>query len=320
MSSMADFMSDLTSSVQGGSKNTSSGSTTGHAETSGVLSSLFGSPSVDVSGSYNHSSVSDFMQELKQHAQSSHHRVEEGTRAASSISIGEVSTRTHAEGETQDQYEASSREFSNQNRCHAVTYLFYRVNKRQRVRITLEAIERRVRDAAAPTHLDNNRFLSSGGVSAVPTAILATSADRLEVEARARASVAAAGGTAAGGAAFGAGAQTLGAQSILPVSFVAAQPLPAAVREAAVRQVDGELAKAGLITAAGGQVTEKIRAQFLIETDSSLPTPGVIVRGCLDECDVCEPARKREVELELEHAELENQLLKRQIEIGRAHV
>ena len=48
-------------------------------------------------------------------------------------------------------FEWSSREFSNPNRCHAVTFFFYRVNNTQTVKFTLEAIERRVVDPAADT-------------------------------------------------------------------------------------------------------------------------------------------------------------------------
>jgi hypothetical protein len=39
------------------------------------------------------------------------------------------------------------------------------------------------------------------------------------------------------------------------------------------------------------------------------------VRGCIDDCDICEPARKREIELDLVRKDLENQLLKKQIEL-----
>jgi hypothetical protein len=46
-----------------------------------------------------------------------------------------------------------------------------------------------------------------------------------------------------------------------------------------------------------------------------LPTAGVLVRGCLDECDICEPARKKEIELDLERQRLENERLKREIEL-----
>jgi hypothetical protein len=37
----------------------------------------------------------------------------------------------------------------------------------------------------------------------------------------------------------------------------------------------------------------------------------MLVRGCLDDCDICEPALMREIELKA----LEHELLKRRIEI-----
>jgi hypothetical protein len=46
-----------------------------------------------------------------------------------------------------------------------------------------------------------------------------------------------------------------------------------------------------------------------------LPTPGVLVKGCLDECSTCEPEREKEIELDLARKALENQLLKRKIEL-----
>jgi hypothetical protein len=39
------------------------------------------------------------------------------------------------------------------------------------------------------------------------------------------------------------------------------------------------------------------------------------VKGCLDACDVCEPEVQKKRALELERLELENQLLKRKIEL-----
>ena len=67
-----------------------------------------------------------------------------GTRKAASASVGEVQSRAHTQTESEDQFESSSREFSNPNKCHAVTFLFYQINKTQTVTYSLEAIERRV--------------------------------------------------------------------------------------------------------------------------------------------------------------------------------
>lgn len=79
--------------------------------------------------------------------------------------------------------------------------------------------------------------------------------------------------------------------------------------------MDANLAKAGLIDPKTGEATPEIKASFTFEASSSLPTPGMLVRGCLDECDICEPAVMREIELDLERKALENELLKRRIEI-----
>ena len=40
-----------------------------------------------------------------------------------------------------------------------------------------------------------------------------------------------------------------------------------------------------------------------------------MVKGCLDECDVCEPALDKAIQLDLERKRLENELLKKKIEL-----
>ena len=82
-----------------------------------------------------------------------------------------------------------------------------------------------------------------------------------------------------------------------------------------MQQVDTDLVKAGLLDKATGKVTDEIRKELSWEIHSSLPTLGLLVPGCIDDCDVCEPELQREIELELEHKSLRNQLLKRQIEL-----
>jgi hypothetical protein len=95
----------------------------------------------------------------------------------------------------------------------------------------------------------------------------------------------------------------------------AAEPLPAATRAAALKQVETALAKEGLIDAATGKVTDETKKKFSFEITTSLPTPGLLVRGCLDDCDVCEPTLEREIELDLERKALENKLLQKQIDL-----
>jgi hypothetical protein len=143
----------------------------------------------------------------------------------------------------------------------------------------------------------------------IPSAVLATDKERLEVEQIGRASVAAAkAGTIA------TGNQTLLANRLSATSFAVAQPaepLSAEVRAKAPAAVDEDLTKALLIDRKTGAATDEVKASFAFEATSSLPTPGMLVRGCLDDCDICEPALMREIELKA----LEHELLKRRIEI-----
>lgn len=311
LSSMHDFMSDLSVRDSGSANSSSRGSTRGHAGSSSALGAIFSGPSVDVSGSYDASSTSSFLRELSQHASASDRRAETATRVASSVSVGEVSSRAHMQGESEDHYESSSREFSNPNRCHAVTYFFYQINKTQTVKFKIVAIQRRVIDPAADTRVSNNAFAEDGGVSAIPNAVLATDANRLKVELAGRDSVLAKQRAESVGMALGRDAGGAGALRSATLENVA-QPLPLAVKARALQQVDQELNRAGLIDKRG-KVSEELVAELSFERVSSLPTPGLMVKGCLDECNVCEPARGKEIELDLEHKALQNELLKKQI-------
>src|SRR6266581_4031253 len=281
-----------------------------HGEVSNVFEDIFSDPSMDVNGSYNAQSTSDFARELTQHASASSRRSEQATRAATSTSIGEVSTRSHAEGESEDHFESSSREFSNPNRCHAVTFLFYRINKRQTIKFTLETVERRIVDPAGSTKVVNNRFVAEGAVSVIPAGVLATDKERLEVESI---------GRQAGAAERVAPPAPGQAVSPVGVALLVAQfqqaPLPNDLRKAALDQVDKDLVDTGLLDKVGGLVSKSAQQEFSFSQESSIPTPGVIVKGCLDECDVCEPDLKKEIELELKRKELENELLKKQIDL-----
>jgi hypothetical protein len=309
MSSMHDFMSDLESSDRRSSTSTSQSHSDGHAGTGNFLETLFNGPSVNMSGNHNSSSTNEFLRELNQHAKASDHRSEEGTRTASSVSIGEVETRAHSEGESQDHFESSSREFSNPNKCRAITFFFYRINKTQTVKFTLEAINRRVIDPAANTRVVNNPPLSRGEVSVIPAAVLATDPKRIEIQNVARQSVLADRQAGLRTASFNAAAPTF-APSVSDV-----KPLPPDVRAEALKAADQDLVKAGLLDKVGGEVSKSKVTEISFERTFHLPTAGVLVRGCLDECDICEDARKKEIELDLERKKLENELLNRQIEL-----
>lgn len=301
MAGMANAVSNVNVNEQAGATSSFHSSAVGGGGGLGIdlgFISLGGS----VSGSsYDASSASTFGRNLSQHADSSSRHVEVSTRAASSTSVGEVSTRAHTETDSEDQYESSSREFANPNRCHALTFVFYKLNKCQTLRWELVGITRRVDDPAAPTGIALNDPPPFTGVSVIPDGLRATNSQRLDVERMARTSV----------------AESPAATGLVERAFAgasaASQAVAAAVRQAALHAVDEELVNEGLIDKVGGDVSPKAQELLGWERQIALPTAGIIVKGCLDECDVCEPSLDREIELELEHKRLENELLKKQI-------
>ncbi|HLQ35868.1 MAG TPA: hypothetical protein VK457_24530, partial [Chloroflexota bacterium] len=78
---------------------------------------------------------------------------------------------------------------------------------------------------------------------------------------------------------------------------------------------DQQLVASGLLDQGTRQVSKQAQQEFGYERTTSLPTAGVIVKGCIDSCNVCEPELHRKTQLELDQLELQNQLLKRQIEL-----
>jgi hypothetical protein len=83
-------------------------------------------------------------------------------------------------------------------------------------------------------------------------------------------------------------------------------PLDNETRAKALKEVDAELMAKNLIDKEG-KVSKEIKQTIEFEMEFSLPTPGIIVKGCLDDCNVCEPLLK-------EKLQLENDLLRKQIE------
>ena len=308
-SSVHDSMTDITSRDSQNTSSSSKGSARGHAETSGAIESFLVGPSVDVSGSWDSSSTSSFLRELSTHAQSSDRRSEMATRTANSVSIGEVSTRSHAEGSTEDHFESSSREFSNPNRCRAITFYFYQINKTQTVRFKIVGIYRRVIDTAANTAVRPNAFVDNAGVEIIPNGILATDPKRAEIERVAQASK------------IGLSASEINRVDFASNRFAAAaepEPIPEPLREKALKNVDAELIKLGYLKQ-NGQINAERVIELEFERTSSLPTPGMVVRSCLDDCDVCEPALDESIKLDLEHQRLNLALLQKQIDLLDKH-
>jgi hypothetical protein len=309
MAAMQNSMSDLSVTDSGHASNSESGKWDFHGDASGSLGFFSASADANARGSHSASSTSDFLRQLHTHSTASANQSVQATHAAASLSIGEVSSRTHVQTESEDHFESSSREFTNANRCHAVTFFFYRMLKKQIVKITLEAIERRVDDPASPTRISANPAVSKGQISVVPAGVLATQKDRVAVEQIGRDSVAAQERQSFGAASF-AGAGNLA----FPAASFQAEPIPDSLRKAALKQVDASLVAEGLLTPAGA-VAPQAQKNFEVTVESCLPTPGLIVKGCIDTCDVCEPELQKKIELELEEQALKNQLLKRQIEL-----
>jgi hypothetical protein len=295
MTAMQSYMNDASAAQSGQANSSDSSKWDFHGDAHGSLNILgFGADaSSNASGSHNSSSSLDYLNEQRSHVQSSARQAASATHVANSISIGSVDTRTHSQGESEDHFEASSREFANPNHCHAVTYLFYRLNKRQIITFELIAIERRINDPAAPVRGSLINPKLTAPVAPLPQSLPATSKE-----------------FAAGSPVLATNAAT--AANLSSLSFARAPqsfgtPISDATRKAAIAQLDTQLAAAGMIDK-NGVVSKDLQNKIFFQEDLALPTAGIIVKGCLDECNTCEP-------LVEERLKLENDLLRKQIEL-----
>jgi len=298
MSSLRAFMADQNSTDNGSNRSTDKGSWDFHGDASGSIGFMSASADANAHGSHNAESTFEYLQQHSAHASMADNLSVESTRKAHSLSVGEISARDHKQGESQDHFESSSREFANPNQCHAITFLFYRINKIETIKFELVAIERRVLDPVAPAPVLANPIRAFGQISTLPQEVPATNKTRLEIEARGRESE----------------AQRAAGAAAPQLQVAAQQPLPEAIRKAALAEVDKQLTARKLLDAAGA-VSKEAQLQFSFERTTCLPTAGVIVKGCLDTCNICEPELEKKIQLELDRLDLQNQLLKRQIEL-----
>lgn len=311
MSSLRSFMSDQNSQDNGSTRNTDQGSWDFHGDASGSIGFMSASADANAHGSHNAESTFEYLQQHSAQARMADNLSVESTRKAHSMSVGEVSTRAHQQGETEDQYEASSREFANPNACHALTFLFYRINKIETLSFELVAIERRVLDPVAPAPLLANPIRARGAVAVMPQEVPAMNAKRLDIESRGLQSEALQ-------AQAGAAPATLQSRfnlAALSVPVNVQTPLPDDVRKAALAEVDKQLVERKLLDPRTGGFAADARTQFEYTRDTSLPTAGVIVKGCFDDCNICEPELQKKTQLEIVRLDLQNQLLQRQIEL-----
>ncbi|HLP37858.1 hypothetical protein [Lacibacter sp.] len=306
MTAFQKYMADASASQSGHAESSSEGHWDFSGSAGGSVNpfTLSASASTKAAGNHNSSSVADFLNQQKTHVQSAASQSVSATRKAHSVSMGEVSTRTHIEGESEDHFEASSREFVNYNKCHAVTYMFYRLNKKQKIKFELVSIERRVLDESAPVWGVLQPSAPKLPISLVAQDVPATSF--LKTQALTN---------VAGIASFNTNVDTATSLLRSPILTKTAisfnqdfgTALDSETRTKALKEVDEQLAAKGLIDKEG-KVTQETKKSIEIEMEFSLPTPGIIAKGCLDDCDVCEPALK-------ERMQLENDLLRKQIEL-----
>jgi hypothetical protein len=309
MTSVQKYMSDAAASQSGNAQQSSDSHWDFHGDASGSINpfGLSASASTNASGNHNSHSVSDYLNQQKAHVQSSASQAASSTHKAHSISIGEVSSRTNIEGSAEEHFEASSREFSNPNKCHAVTFMFYRLNKKQSIKFELVSIERRIVDDNAPIA----GILQPGPVK-LPIALVPQDIPATAILKRTTAVTSnLAAGTVVNAAALDTSViSSLNANTgsqFFQQDQTTALPLDTDTRNKALKEVDDQLVAKNLIDKSGNVTTT---TKELIEFDSvfSLPTAGIIVKGCLDDCDICEPEVK-------ENIQLQNDLLRRQIEL-----
>lgn len=318
MRSMDRYMSDLTVTDSGSASSSSHSDFETDVDGSYASIGFAGGGSVNVEGDFNSRSSSSFLRQLSSHAQSSHDRSVQATRAANSVQMGEVQSRSHAEGESESAYEASTRTFENKNQCHAVTYFAYQLVKKQTLRFRIVAVLRRVVDAAASSAVEARPVRPATGVKVLPNGILATKTARIEVEAAGRTSAAAQRANVISGVGSVEIGGLAGLTAVASPFRVATnvQPIPADVQDRVLKKVDEDLVKEGILAKAGSdEVGAKLAAELSFERTYCLPTQGIVVKGCLDKCNTCEEERQKSMQLDLVHKDLKNQLLAKQIQL-----
>lgn len=320
MRSMDRYMSDLTVTDSGSASSSSHSDFETDVDGSYASIGFAGGGSVNVEGDFNSRATSSFLRQLSSHARSSHDRSVQATRAANSVQMGEVQSRSHAEGESESAYEASTRTFENRNQCHAVTYFAYQLVKKQTLRFRIVSVLRRVVDAAASSAVEARPVRPATGIKVLPNGVLATKTARVEVEAAGRTAAAAQRANIVSG--VGSIGLTGGFGGLAGLTAVATpfrlatnvQPVPPAVQDKVLKQVDDDLVKEGILARAGSdEVGAKLAAELNFERTYCLPTQGIVVKGCLDRCNTCEESRQKSIALDLVRKDLENQLLAKKI-------
>lgn len=307
MSSLRHFSADSEATQSGSSSSDYNNNWDFHGDAEGGLGFFSVNAETNARGSFNSHSAKEYINNQKYHAESAVSNSVEATQKNMSTSMGEVNTRNHAEGESESHFESSAREFRNENRCHAVTYMFYQVNKKQTVAFEIVSVEFRIKD---PNSLTSISHLPPGNrkLKLIPQQ-LPVSSERvlkaLEIENSYQRTVNVSDNIRTTG--FSTNFSTLNVNVVRPTYEVD-------IRQLAIRRAMEEFMEQGIIDR-NGEITKEFAEQMNFKRESAIPTAGVVVKGYLDECDTCEPLLKRSYELEVEHRRLQNELLSKQIEL-----
>lgn len=244
----------------------------GEVEGSVSILGMGASASTNEKYNYDNSSAYDYLLKQSSNMKSSATQAANVTQAAHSLSIGEVNTKQSIEGSTEEQYESSSRVFENDNKAHAVNYLFYRLNKKQVIQFELIKIERIVHISTTPTML-----ATIAPEHITPRYYSNTKKANISKEEK----------------------------SSVIAEFSILRPSLSTLRNYLDDLFKKELIEAKFIEE-NEKITEFLRDKVEFRYEFSLPTAGIIVKGCMDECNTLEPERER-------YYKLQNDLLEKQI-------
>lgn len=305
LSALRHFSAESEATQSGNNESGNNGAWDFHGDASGSLGFFSASASTNANGSYNNHSFSEYLNAQRYHAESAESNAVEATNKAMSVSVGEVSTRAHQEGSSEDHFESSSREFRNENKSHAVSYLFYRLNKRQTITFELTAIELRIKDPNSQTGFTHIAPAATH-IKLIPQFLPATS--KIAREYRALDAKNESGRYAK----FSANTEGVSREKLF--LDVNRPNFDAATRQRAIEKVKKELMSTQVIQE-NGDPTSQLLAKINFKKESSLPTAGIVVKGYIDTCNTSEPLMLRRYELENEHLSLQNDLLRKQIEL-----
>ena len=242
----------------------------------------------------NSNSLTSVLHQLNQNSQTASQHAQINVNSASSISIGEVQTRTHSAGESEDIYESTSRTISNPNKCHSVTFYFYRINKCYVSRYQLADVHFRVLVQGAYNSLIPKPVQTFTGLTITPVPVLATSTASLTTVVNSNSATNAYVNQNNQNNSLG-----ISDRYIPPLEFTTANPpvdkdFAIQVIQAAIGLNESEVLN-NLINSPDTTVPSTIIVNAEIWChDLSLASPGVTVKGCMDECNICENSKYTE--------------------------